>query len=108
MDIAPTYGAVPGLGFYRRRVQLGESGLTVQDETDYPGTVALTLMSVEKPAVEGSTVQFGTLAAAHIKGFARIATEAVPITDPRLRQAWPDTLYRTRICFTGALTVEVQ
>lgn len=31
----------------------------------------------------------------------------MPITDPRLRQAWPDTLYRTRICFTGALTVEV-
>lgn len=108
MDIAPAYGAVPGLGFYRRRVQLDETGLTLQEETDYPGTVALTLMSVEKPAVEGGTVQFGTLAAAHIKGFARIATEAVPITDPRLRQAWPDTLYRTRICFTGALTVEVQ
>ena len=108
MDIAPAYGAVPGLGFYRRRVQLGETGLTLQEKTDYPGTVALTLISVEKPAVEGGTVQFGTLAAAHIKGFARIATEAVPITDPRLRQAWPDTLYRTRICFTGALTVEVQ
>ena len=108
MDIAPAYGAVPGLGFYRRRVQLGETGLTLQDETDFSRTVALTLMSVEKPAVEGGTVQFGTLAAAHIKGFARIATEAVPITDPRLRQAWPDTLYRTRICFTGALTVEVQ
>ena len=108
MDIAPTYGAVPGLGFYRRRVQLGESGLTVQDETDYHGTVALTLMSVEKPAVEGGTVQFGTLAAAYIKGAARSATEAVPITDPRLRQAWPDTLYRTRIYFTGALAVEVQ
>ena len=108
MDIAPAYGAVPGLGFYRRRVQLNENGLTLQDETDFSRTVALTLMSVEKPAVEGGTVQFGTLAAAHIKGFARIVTEAVPITDPRLRQAWPDTLYRTRICFTGALTVEVQ
>ena len=108
MNIAPAYGAVPGLSFYRRRVQLGENELTVQDETDYPHTVALTLMSVEKPAVDGNTVQFGTLAAAHIKGAARIATEAVPITDPRLRQAWPDTLYRTRIYFTGALAVEVQ
>ena len=108
MDIAPAYGAVPGLGFYRRRVQLSANGLTLQEETDFSRTVALTLMSVEKPAVEGGAVQFGTLAAAHIKGFARIATEAVPITDPRLRQAWPDTLYRTRICFTGALTVEVQ
>ena len=108
MDIAPAYGAVPGLAFYRRRVQLSENGLTLQDETDFSRTVALTLMSVEKPAVEGGTVQFGALAAAHIKGAARIATEAVPITDPRLRQAWPDTLYRTRIYFTDALTVEVQ
>ena len=108
MDIAPAYGAVPGLGFYRRRVQLSASGLTLQEETDYPGTVALTLMSVEKPAVEGGTVQFGTLAAAHVDGAQRIMTESVPITDPRLHQAWPDTLYRTRICFTGALTVEVQ
>ena len=108
MDIAPAYGAVPGLGFYRRRVQLGETGLTLRDETDYPGMVALTLMSVEKPAVDGSTVQFGTLAEAQVTGAQRITTEAVPITDPRLRQAWPDTLYRTRICFTGALTVEVQ
>ena len=108
MDIAPAYGAVPGLGFYRRRVQLNENGLTLQDETDFSRTVALTLMSVEKPAVEGGTVQFGTLAAAHVDGAQRIMTESVPITDPRLRQAWPDTLYRTRICFTGALTVEVQ
>ena len=108
MDIAPAYGAVPGLGFYRRRVQLNENGLTLQGETDYPGMVALTLMSVEMPAVDGSTVQFGALAAAHVDGAQRIMTESVPITDPRLRQAWPDTLYRTRICFTGALTVEVQ
>ena len=108
MDIAPAYGAVPGLGFYRRQVQLSENGLFLQDETDFSRTVALTLMSVEKPVVDGGTVQFGALAAAHIKGAARIATEAVPITDPRLRQAWPDTLYRTRIYFTGALTVEVQ
>ena len=108
MDLAPAYGAVPGLGSYRRRVQLTESGLTQHDETDYPGTVALTLMSVEKPAVAADTVQFGTLAAAHVDGAARITTEAVPITDARLRQAWPDTLYRTRVYFTGALTVEVQ
>ena len=108
MDIAPAYGAVPGLGFYRRRVQLSANGLTLQEETDFSRTVALTMMSVEKPAVEGGTVQFGTLAAAHIKGFARIATEAVSITDSRLRQAWPDTLYRTRVYFRSTLTVEVR
>ncbi len=108
MDLAPAYGAVPGLGSYRRRVQLTETGLTLDDETDYPGTAALTLMSVEPPAVEGNTVHFGALAAARMDGVARIVTETVPITDARLRQAWPDTLYRTRVYFRGALRVEVQ
>ena len=108
MDLAPAYGAVPGLGSYRRRVQLTEIGLTLDDETDYPGTAALTLMSVEQPTVEGNTVHFGVLAAARMDGAARIVTETVPITDARLRQAWPDTLYRTRVYFRGALRVEVQ
>ena len=108
MDIAPAYGAVPGLGFYRRRVQLSANGLTLQEETDYPGTTALTLMSAEKPTIVGHNVQFGALATAHINGTVRIAAEAVSITDSRLRQAWPDTLYRTRVYFRSTLTVEVR
>ena len=108
MDIAPAYGAVPGLGFYRRRVQLSANGLTLQEETDYPGTTALTLMSAEKPTIVGHNVQFGALATAHIKGTVRIAAEAVSIMDSRLRQAWPDTLYRTRVYFRSTLTVEVR
>ena len=107
MDIAPAYGAVPGLGFYRRAVCLTADGLTLREETDYPGKVALTLMSVEKPAADGDILRFGALAAARIEGAERIVTEAVPVTDARLRQAWPDTLYRTRVYFSGALTVEV-
>ena len=104
MDLAPAYGSVPGLGRYRRSVHLTDTGLTLRDETDYPGTVALTLMSAEKPAVDGDTVAFGALAAAAVTGADKIATEAVPIADPRLRQAWPDTLYRTRIYFTQQLS----
>ena len=107
MDLAPAYGAVPGLGYYRRAVRLTADGLTLRDETDYPGEVALTLMSVEKPAADGGTVQFGTLAVARADGAARIVTEAVSITDARLRQAWPDTLYRTRLYFTGQLALTV-
>ena len=71
------------------------------------GTVALTLMSVEKPAVDGDTVAFGALAAAAVTGADKIVTEAVPIADPRLRQAWPDTLYRTRIYFTQQLSLVI-
>ena len=108
MDLAPAYGSVPGLGRYRRSVHLTDTGLTLRDETDYPGTVALTLMSAEKPAVDGDTVAFGALAAAAVTGADKIATEAVPIADPRLRQAWPDTLYRTRIYFTQQLSLVIE
>jgi len=107
MDLAPAYGAVPGLGSYRRCVTLTENGLRLEDRTDYPGTVALTLMSVQPPETDGEQIRFGAQAQACLKGAASIAAEAVPIRDERLRWAWPDTLYRTRIYFTGALTLEL-
>ena len=76
-------------------------------ETDQ-GTVALTLMSVEKPVISGACVHLGTLAEVKTDGAAKILVESVPITDARLRQAWPDTLYRTRVYFCGTVSVEVR
>ena len=111
MDLAPAYGSagtVPGLGQYRRSVHLSEQGLQIEDDTDYPGLVALNLMSVEPPTVDGDHIAFGALARAAVTGAARIETQAVPIRDVRMRTAWPDTLYRTRIYFTGALTLTVR
>lgn len=108
MDLAPAYGPVPGLGYYRRTALLTGEGLTLTDETDFPGEVRMTLMSREAPAVEGSTVQFGTLAAARLEGdLLGIETQAIPIRDPRLRLAWPDTLYRTVVRFTGRLQARI-
>ncbi len=57
MDLPPPTAVCRRLGRYRRSVHLTDTGLTLRDETDYPGTVALTLMSVEKPAVDGDTVR---------------------------------------------------
>ena len=111
MDLAPAYGppgTVPGLGQYRRSVRLSEHGLEIQDFTDYPGLVALNLMSVEPPAADGGSIAFGALARAAVTGATRIETQAVSIRDARLRTAWPDTLYRTRIYFMGALTLTVR
>ena len=108
MDIAAAYGPVPGLGCYRRRMALTADGLTVEDVTDYPGTVALGLMSAEKPETAGDTVRFGTLGKAEVQGADRVTWEAVPIRDARLRAAWPETIYRTRIYFTGRVKIEVR
>ena len=108
MDLAPAYGPVPGLNRYRRTARLTGAGLDLTDETDYPGEVRLSLMSREAPAVQGSTLHFGTLAQAALEGeILGVETEAVPITDPRLRQAWPETLYHTVVRFTGHLRVRI-
>ena len=42
-ELAGAYPPIPGLGTYRRRVSVREQGITLRDETDYPGTVELTL-----------------------------------------------------------------
>lgn len=111
MDLAPAYGppgTIPGLEQYRRSVRLTEHGLQIQDITDYPGLVALNLMSAEPPATSGDGIAFGALAQAAVTGATHIETQAVPIRDARLRTVWPDTLYRTRIYFAGALTLTVR
>ena len=109
MDLAPAYGDVPGLGYYRRTARLTGAGLTIEDETDWPGEVRLTLMSEQPPAVQGGAVRFGALGEVQPAGqLLGIETEAVPVADARLRTAWPDTLYRTVVRFTGQLQLTVR
>ena len=108
MDIAPAYGAVPGLGYYRRTVSLTEAGLILHDATDYPGLVALTLMSVESPAMQDSTLHLGDAAALHVTGVIRTERQAIPISDARLRLGWPDTLYRTRLYFSHEIEIKAE
>ncbi len=107
MDIAPAYGSVPGLGYYRRRLHLDEAGLHLADETDYPGTVALTLMSVEEPAVQEGNLCFGALGYTPLPAGVRAEISRVPVTDPRLRGAWPEAVWRIRLYFTGALELTI-
>lgn len=109
MDIAPAYGQVPHLGYYCRQVVLQESGLELRDETDYPGTVALSLLTTEEPGTEGCTIAFGTLGRARLAAPPlKITTERVEIQDPRLRTAWPEVIWRTRIYFTQKLDLTVE
>ena len=96
LDLAPAYGPVPGLEYYRRTALLSEKGLVFTDETDYPRPVALTLLSLTP------------LTDARFEGADRVETETVPIKDARLRQAWPGTVTRTRVWFTGRLRAEVR
>ncbi len=110
MELAAAYGppgTVPGLGSYRRRVRLTAEGLHIYDVTDYPGDVALSLMSALPPRTRGNVLDFGRLATLTSTGADRFLIEGIPILDQRLRSAWPDTIYRTRIYFHNELSLEI-
>ena len=79
----------------------------ITDETDYPGLIALTLMSVEKPSAEADRILWGKLATCQLTGAEKISICPVPVSDPRLRTAWPEILYRTRIYFHHKLQLEI-
>lgn len=84
----------------------------VRDITDYPGTIALSLMSAEQPVFDGETLRFSELAAARLTtaelhGVPRVEIQPIPLCDPRLRAAWPETIYRTRIRFARSLSLDI-
>lgn len=109
MNIEKAYGTVPTLGYYHRTVQLTNDGCCIEDETDFASAVAVSFMSVEKPALEQSQIKLGNLGCIQIKTPVENCTiEEVPITDARLRLAWPSVLYRTRIYFRQKISLEIQ
>ena len=107
-DLSGAYPPIEGLSFYHRTVSVRERGVCLQDETDYPGTVTLTLLTEQKPAPAPDGLAVGTL------GGIRFGTQAtaaeitsVPITDPRLRTAWPEVIYKVTMLFKTKLEIEL-
>ncbi len=109
-DIAGAYPPIEGLHSYRRRFWLEGGALHLADETDWPGAVELTLMSCEEPRPVGAdSVQLGGLARLSLEGAAGTPqVQAVPVTDPRLRTAWPETLYRLTVRFVHRLAITLE
>ena len=93
---------------YRRCVSVSEQGITLRDETDYPGTVDLTLLTKQQPAATADGFAVGTLGGIRFdpeKVAAKVTP--VPITDPRLRTAWPETIYKITLHFQKMLKLEL-
>lgn len=104
MDIARAYPD-DRIRSYRRKARLDKgSGLGITITDIYDGDirpVVLSLMSYDKPVVNGSTITVGDLGTCQIEGAAQIETELVPITDNRLKQAWHHDIYRTLVTMRG-------
>ena len=107
-ELAGAYPPIPGLTTYRRSVSVSEQGITLRDETDYPGTVELTLLTEQQPVPTADGFAVGTLGGIRFDpDAATAAVTAVPITDPRLRTAWPETIYKITLHFQKMLKLEL-
>lgn len=109
MDISGAYPPEAGVEHYLRRVTLHKgAGITVEDRFSGSRSEAvLSLMFCEKPGITGRTIAVGSLGTVSAdRGELRV--ESIPINDPRLRLAWPETLWRVLIRFEGQLTLNLQ
>lgn len=106
MELADAYPETAGLRSYQRRAILyKEKEIVIQDrfslreETGLPSSCAvLSLITCQKPvpAVPGqeTVLAIGTLGTLRIASGTLLSVETVPVTDPRLREAWPHEIYR--------------
>lgn len=109
MELSAAWPRAAHLARYVRTVRLTADGLTVADVCEGTYREAfLSLLVCEAPAVEGARVRVGALGTLTAEGACGpLAVDAVPVTDARLRAAWPETVWRVRVPFAGRLTVRV-
>lgn len=111
MEFSGAYPKEAGLISYRRRASLTKGReITIKDlfqlqEPYGPSAVVLSLMTYEKPTLlpgeDGFTLQIGNLGLLQCPSGIYLETEAIPITDPRLAQAWKHEVYRTLVAPKG-------
>ena len=105
-DLASAYPPIEGLTYYRRAASVDETGVTVRDETDWPDEVELTLLTERRPEPTEHGFGLDGLGSIGLQGDAvRAEVQAVPVTDPRLRTAWPQTIYRITVHFRQKISV---
>jgi hypothetical protein len=110
MEIAGAYPPEAGVHSYRRRVLLRKGfGVTILDDCHADRQATLSLMLAAEPRMESQRIVLPELATIVFEGARPPDVEAIPISDPRLRWAWPDKLYRVLVPLTGSelrLTIE--
>ncbi|UHS64218.1 heparinase II/III family protein [Agrobacterium vaccinii] len=102
LDLDGAYPPEAGVQSYLRTVRLVRGQyVEIIDEHEGERDAVLSLMTVEKPRIAGNMMVLGDLGSIDIEGAAVPTIETIEIADPRLRQSWPDTIYRTLIPLKG-------
>jgi Heparinase II/III-like protein len=102
MDIAGAYPDEARLARYRRVVRLikGE-GVEIADHFVGERQAELSLMLCEKPTLSAERIGVGDLGAIVLSGARPARVEEITIPDPRLRQAWPERIFRVLVPLAG-------
>ncbi len=102
MDIAGAYPSEAGLRSYRRRVVL-KRGRCVEIHDDHDGDQAavLSLMVLVEPVLTPQGLRLGDLADIQLAGAGPPLIEPIVITDARLRQSWPQQVFRVLVPLAG-------
>jgi hypothetical protein len=110
MDLAGAYPAEAELRSYKRRVVLAKgTGVEIEDEHDGDRSAVLSLMLSQEPLVEQGRITLPGLATIALDGAGAVQVESIPVTDARLRIAWPDRLYRALVPLAGSrLTLNIK
>lgn len=110
MNLSAAWPEAARLEYFTRTVRLTEKSFFLHDvcSGEYK-TAFLSLMLCETPHIDNCRVCVDTLGTLFFEGADGPAeVDTLPITDARLRIAWPAVLYRLRIPFTNTLTVRAE
>lgn len=102
MDVAGAYPLEAGLRSYRRSVVLNRGqGVEICDSYDGDLPATLSLMMVAEPVLTADGLRLAGLADIRFEGALLPVIEPIFISDPRLRQSWPERLYRVLVPLAG-------
>jgi hypothetical protein len=76
-------------------------GIEIKDLHDGDRTAELSLMFAAKPTIDDGVILLPDLARIVVEGARQMRLDEIPVSDARLRKAWPDRLYRVRIPLAG-------
>ncbi len=107
LELNEAYAREAGVASYRRSVTIDDTQVVVSERIEERHAPLLTLMTVDQPKGEGNALIFDLWKIVFDRPV-EASIEAIAIDDERLRQAWPDTLYRTTVAFEGEVVWTVR
>lgn len=108
LDLTGAYPCDDRLKRYERSVSFDwpQRSISITEDFECGVPAVLTLMSQEKPSPQCGRIVYDSFTI-ELEGPSEATVEPFPVTDERLRKAWPDMLYRTLVVLKGSTTWKI-